>query len=70
VLVLSRKTGERIVVSEYGISITVIAVKGNTIRLGITAPAGVPILRSELEPRRRQMLPIPAGQQEVEGEAT
>jgi len=68
-LVLSRKTGERIVVSECGVSITVIAVKGNTIRLGITAPAGVPILRSELEARRRDMLSVTGGQQEVEGEA-
>jgi len=70
VLVLSRKTGEQIVVSEYGISITVIAVKGNTIRLGITAPDGVPILRSELASRRREMLPMTGGQREVEGEVT
>jgi carbon storage regulator len=62
VLVLSRKIGEQIVVSEQGVSITVIAVKGNTIRLGITAPIGVPILRSELASRRRELLPVARGQ--------
>jgi carbon storage regulator CsrA len=70
VLVLCRKTGEQIVISEYGVSVTVIAVKGKMIRLGITAPAGVPILRSELARRRRQALAVPGGQREVEGEAT
>jgi carbon storage regulator len=70
VLVLSRKTGEQIVVSEYGVSVTVLAVKGNTIRLGIEAPAGVPILRSELTHRRRDVLPVSGGRPKVERETT
>lgn len=69
-LVLSRKTAEQIVIPDCGVSITVIAVKGNAIRLGITAPPGVPILRSELTPRRREMLPVLPRQPEVAGEAT
>lgn len=68
VLILSRKTGEQIVVPEFGVSVKVIAIKGKTIRLGITATAGVPILRSELAPRRREMHPVPPRQSEVIGE--
>ncbi len=46
-LVLSRKVGERIVIAG-GIVVEVIEVQGNRLRLGISAPAGVPILREEL----------------------
>ncbi|HJZ90698.1 MAG TPA: carbon storage regulator [Gemmataceae bacterium] len=69
-LVLSRKTGEQIVVSEYGVSVTIVAVNGKTIRLGITAPAGVPILRSELASRRREALTAPPSQREVAGDTS
>ena len=46
-LVLSRKIGERIVINDQ-ITVEVLQVIGNRIRLGITAPSGVPILREEL----------------------
>jgi carbon storage regulator len=46
-LVLSRKVGEAIVIGE-AIRITVVALAGNRIRLGIEAPAAVSILRGEL----------------------
>jgi carbon storage regulator len=46
-LVLSRKPGEKIRIGS-GITITVVGVQGNKIRLGIDAPEDVPILRSEL----------------------
>jgi carbon storage regulator CsrA len=46
-LVLSRKRGEKIVI-EGGITVTVIEVKGNQIRLGIDAPDDIRILRGEL----------------------
>ena len=68
-LVLSRRTGEQIVVPEYGVSVTVVAVKGNTIRLGVTAPAGVPIFRSELA-ACREAPPMPTGPTEDAGEST
>lgn len=48
-LVLSRRKDESIVLPELGITIEVIRVKGNKVRLGIKAPDSVRILRSELE---------------------
>lgn len=46
-LVLSRKIGERIVINDH-ITVEVLQIIGNRVRLGITAPTGVPILREEL----------------------
>jgi carbon storage regulator len=48
VLVLSRKIGERIIVPDCGLSVTIVSVKGNTVRLGIEAPAEVGVYREEL----------------------
>jgi carbon storage regulator CsrA len=47
-LVLSRKVEEEITVNE-NIRIRIIAVKGGTVRIGIEAPADVPIDRAEIE---------------------
>ena len=47
-LVLSRKRGEQIVIPGSSITITVVGVKGDNVRLGIAAPAQVRILREEL----------------------
>ena len=46
-LVLSRKTDESIVIDER-ITITILEVRGDKIRIGIEAPKEVPILREEL----------------------
>ena len=46
-LVLSRKPGEKVFVGS-DISFVVVAVKGNRVRIGIDAPAEVPIFREEL----------------------
>jgi carbon storage regulator len=46
-LVLTRRTGERIVINDQ-IVLEVLHVKGNRIRLGIQAPPGCTILRQEL----------------------
>lgn len=57
-LVISRKPGEKLFIGDE-IVVTVLEVKGNRVRLGIDAPADVPLLRSELhspatvEDRRR-----------------
>ena len=37
-LVLSRKLGERILVPHCELAVTVVAIEGNTVKLGITAP--------------------------------
>ena len=46
-LVLTRKPGERIVIDNR-ITVTVLEVQGNRIRLGIEAPKEIPIMREEL----------------------
>jgi carbon storage regulator len=46
-LVLTRKVNERIVCSN-GMVITVLAINGSSVRIGIKAPPDVTILRSEL----------------------
>ncbi len=48
-LVLSRKLNEKIHLGD-NITVTVLRVQGNTIRLGIDAPRDVRVLRGELEP--------------------
>ena len=52
-LVLSRKNTESIVI-DGGITVTVLAVKGNVVRLGIDAPQEIPVHRRELYQRIRE----------------
>jgi carbon storage regulator len=47
-LVLSRKLGERILVPHCDLAVTVVAIDGNTVRLGISAPAEIGIYREEV----------------------
>lgn len=47
-LVLSRKLGERIVVPQINLTLTVVAIEGNSVRLGIEAPAEIGVYREEL----------------------
>ena len=46
-LVLSRKLNESIVINE-NIVVTVLGVKGDTVRLGINAPVEIPVHRQEV----------------------
>ena len=46
-LVLSRKPGEKVVIGN-GITLSVVEVHGNRVRIGIDAPDQVPIFRGEL----------------------
>ena len=50
-LVLTRKPGEEIVIDGH-IRVTVTAIKGGEVRLGITAPAHVIVDRAEIQQRR------------------
>jgi carbon storage regulator len=60
-LVLSRKIGERIVLPGCGVTVTVLQTRGNQVRLGIVAPAGVAVDREEVR-RRLAALIAPSGQ--------
>jgi carbon storage regulator len=47
-LVLSRKIGEKIVAPQCGLTVAVLGIHGNTVRLGITAPPDLIVHREEL----------------------
>jgi carbon storage regulator len=47
-LVLSRKIGERIVVPNCELAVTVIAVEGKIVRLGFSAPEDIVVYREEV----------------------
>ena len=49
-LVLSRKSGERIVIGE-NVTITVVAIHGDRVKLGFEAPTSVAIHREEIHHR-------------------
>ena len=53
-LVLSRKCGEKIVIPGLDITLTVLEIRGDRIRLGITAPLGIPVHREEVWQRIQQ----------------
>ena len=60
-LVLTRKVGESIVISELSIVFTVLEMQGNKVRLGISAPDNVSIYREEVWERLGRFLsPTPA----------
>jgi carbon storage regulator CsrA len=58
-LVLTRKCGEKILISNQQITITVLEVRGDQVRLGITAPDSVSVHREEVW-KRIQDLTRPA----------
>jgi carbon storage regulator len=53
-LMLSRKLGERILVPDCELVLTVLAVEGKTVRLGFSAPAEVAVHREEVWRRLSQ----------------
>ena len=46
-LMMTRRAGQKIVVGD-GITIEVVEVSGNTVRLGVEAPRSVPVYREEI----------------------
>ena len=57
-LVLSRKLNEAIVIDDT-VRVTVVAVKGDRVRLGIEAPRNVTVDRAEVHARRVQYVEVP-----------
>jgi len=56
-LVLSRKVGEQVLIGRT-IGVTVVAIQGNQVRLGFTAPDEVPVYRKEICPLDGDMAEI------------
>lgn len=46
-LVLSRKVGETIIIGD-AVQLTVVSIRNNQVRLGVTAPLNIRVLREEL----------------------
>ena len=57
-LVLSRKSHEAIVINDT-VRVTVVAIKGDRVRLGIEAPRNVTVDRAEVHARRVQYVEVP-----------
>jgi carbon storage regulator len=63
-LVLTRRPGQQIILPGWGITIEVVEVGKNQVRLGIVAPADVPVHRSEVRDRIHRQ-----GDRQPEGKA-
>jgi len=50
-LMLSRKVGEKIVLPDQNVVVTVCQISRTNVRIGITAPSSVPIYRQEIYER-------------------
>ena len=66
-LVLSRKEGEEVVIGD-NIRLTVVAIRGNRVRLGFTAPPDVAIRREELCPKDEESGTSPVRRAALEAE--
>ena len=66
-LVLTRRLGEGIVI-DNDICVKIISVRGERVRLGITAPRFVTVDREEIHERRNAVKGPPIGAQTVEFE--
>ena len=49
-LILTRRVGEKLIIGDE-ISVTILGVKGNQVRIGVHAPNDVPIHREEIYDR-------------------
>jgi carbon storage regulator len=52
-LVLSRKVGERIQIGDH-VSVVIVRINGNAVRVGIEAPTDMTVIRTELQQRTSQ----------------
>ena len=61
-LILTRRVGETVMIGD-NVTVTVLGVKGNQIRIGIDAPRDVSVLREEISNRARpeSAMRTPAG---------
>lgn len=65
-LVLTRKCGEKIVMPQQELVLTVLEVRGDRVRLGITAPAHIKVHRHEIWQRLQQQAAEAGGMLEME----
>lgn len=58
-LILTRRIGESLVIGD-NVTVRVLSVKGNQVRLGVEAPREVPVYREEIAERIRAELTLQA----------
>ena len=59
-LILSRKSGERVLVGE-DVEVVVLRIEGNRVKLGFTSPRYVPIVRAEIHRELAECLDVEVG---------
>lgn len=64
-LILTRRAGETLIVGD-DVSITVLGVKGNQVRLGVNAPKDVSVHREEIYQRIQREKSLKAGETPAE----
>ena len=68
-LILTRRVGESVVIGE-DVTVTVLGVKGNQVRIGINAPKTVSVHREEIFERIKNGRPVGEGNAPAEGETS
>lgn len=53
-LILTRRVGETLIINNETITVTVLGVKGNQVRIGVEAPKDVQVHRQEIFDRIKQ----------------
>ncbi len=61
-LVLNRKANQKIIIGD-NITVVIVAVSGDRVKLGLCAPKNVPIHREEVQPHSIRRLPHPGEEQ-------
>ena len=59
-LILTRRVGETLVIGD-DVTVTVLSVRGNQVRIGVNAPKNVTVHREEIYQRIQQEKEIPQG---------
>lgn len=59
-LILTRRVGETLVIGD-DVTVTVLSVRGNQVRIGVNAPKNVTVHREEIYQRIQQEKDVPQG---------